>query len=485
MPKIALRPGLVALDAQEETAFENQTATIPPFDPEFYDDRSNWTNVYDPEQTDSDFMCQYTPENETELAIASGIADFILTPVEKADKSCSFEGADVTDFGYLGPSIPSQEPSFQAQNDEERQALKTAQFSNSELNEPIFIRGPSLTTNRHIDAIKPLLRRPEVGVICIVRFDPNLAALHSALPGIAKVSDQNYFLLHLHYKYLVYAARALRWTSSISYDKLKQGLDDVCQVIDRQVPHNLQVTIYPQGTFTITAKPALQRDNLLSGIFGHASKEPELDELTRKLADLKMTQERLPQYVYHLFWDTESTTSSFHTTFKTTYKDQFDIARIRTLQSVSEKDLVDVVTFNSSYGVICGRDICIAVYRDEKWYTPAFTEGAMCDPMRYVLLAAGLIVEAPIKAYDIQEHEEVIVFNASIGVLRGVFMNAPPAAPLKRRKKLTKPHTLERRTASKIISDQQNAFKQSKMTEQLPGKTQHKNKIPGTQVLKF
>lgn len=476
MPKIALRPELLALDAPEESVFESPPITPP--DSNLFNEHLHWETNIEPGLHDSDFASRYSSESETEIQFVNRVTEFILTPIEKADKIYSLDSADVVDFEYLNPNYPNEESKFQPQNEEERQVWKTAQFSNSELNQPIFHGSSSTKTIQHIESIKPLLRRPEAGVVTAVRFDPKLSALHEAVPGIAKASDQNYFLLHLHHKYLTYAAKVLRWTSGLSYERLKQGLDDVCKAIDATLPHILTVTIYPQGTFTITAKPALERKNLLSGLFGHGIEKSGHDVLSRDV-------EKSPQHIYHLYWDTGFTTISFNTSFKTTFKEQYDRARLRSTQRVNERDLVDIVTFNSSYGVISGCDVCIAIYREDKWYTPVFSDGAMCDPMRYMLLAAGLIVEAPLRAYDIQRNEEVIVFNSSIGILRGIIMSEPPENPQKKRKRPNKPRTFERRSTSKIISDQRDAHLQSKMTERLPGKTQHKNKIPGTQILKF
>lgn len=447
-----------------------------------------------------------SPLEGEESGVLSPLAaeGFVLYPFEKTDKFCSSVNEVSKKFSDIGlysdrkwsfdynmstlflPAGHFENVLMYADEARNRPVFSTA-LSSLALEDSIFGAETPQNSPANCRVMREaIMRRPEIGVVTNIRYEPTLSRLHAALPGLAKLSEKLFFLFKLHHAYLTYAAKCLRWRFTVSYRRLLSSLDDVLAEIDAKLPHKLQVTIYPQGTFTIIAEKTVHRDNLLSGIFSQELINPSrLTDKMLKLAELSLPHNSASQPVYQLYWDTHSSTIGYHTTFRTTYSGDFEEALNRVECHAAEGVLTDVVGYSSGYEVINGYCICIAIFRDEKWYTPSFDGGACCDPMRSMLLSSGLIREAPIHVHDLLCGEEVLVFGSEVGVLRGVFANQPPPLPPQKRLRKRKRRAPERRSTTKMYSDQQNAHLQSRMTQNLPGNNRNKTKIPGTQILKL
>lgn len=134
--------------------------------------------------------------------------------------------------------------------------------------------------------------------------------------------------------------------------------------------------------------------------------------------------------VWNVFVDTQSTTVSPFTTFKTTYRDHYNAARERLKGMASgygQGAQNEILVYNDANQLMEGSITSVAVikHKDDdatkiRFVTPPLATGCLCGTMRYYLLKQRLIDEYPIDVRDLKEGDKVILFNGVMGCVKGI-----------------------------------------------------------------
>lgn len=123
--------------------------------------------------------------------------------------------------------------------------------------------------------------------------------------------------------------------------------------------------------------------------------------------------------MYDVYVDRTPVFASPFTSFKTTNRTVYDEARKRALPGKSS--LEEVILINTAKQVMEGSIFNLAVeLSDGTFVTPGLRSGCHCGVTRYALLAAGLIRESTIMVDELLLGHEILMFNAIVGVIRGV-----------------------------------------------------------------
>ncbi|GAV53827.1 hypothetical protein ZYGR_0AK03290 [Zygosaccharomyces rouxii] len=132
---------------------------------------------------------------------------------------------------------------------------------------------------------------------------------------------------------------------------------------------------------------------------------------------------------WDVFVDTEPTKISPFTTFKTTYRQPYSVARQRMTQ-LAEKygtnKKCEILVYNDTFQLMEGSISSVAIirYKEDdptqfRFITPALASGCLCGTMRRYLLKKGLVDEHPIDVRDLFDGEQVILLNGVMGCVKG------------------------------------------------------------------
>lgn len=84
------------------------------------------------------------------------------------------------------------------------------------------------------------------------------------------------------------------------------------------------------------------------------------------------------------------------------------------------------IMYNPMHQVMSSGIWVLCFFRDGKWYTPHVSSGSRCDPLRMILLEAGLIEEAVIRVQGLEPDEDLLLISSAYGIQRArLFGEAP------------------------------------------------------------
>lgn len=139
------------------------------------------------------------------------------------------------------------------------------------------------------------------------------------------------------------------------------------------------------------------------------------------------------------------------------------------------------VMYNPMHQVMSSGIWVLCFFRDGKWYTPHVSTGSRCDPLRMVLLEAGLIEEAVIRIQGLEQDEDILLISSAYGIHRArLFGEAPEELYKYTRNRKPKPK-MKTGGRQKSISAAQAELTSLSLTPEAPlGR-----KIPNTNVFKI
>ncbi|PLB53763.1 hypothetical protein P170DRAFT_346133 [Aspergillus steynii IBT 23096] len=255
-------------------------------------------------------------------------------------------------------------------------------------------------------------------IISTLRYDP-------ALPNVLRASPSEsypdtlctpYYLLPYHQDRLLSAAQCFKWQAAIEFlekdrDQFLQFLDTF--IPDKTKPWRLRIVIDQHGVGTVEANPTTTID--LSGL-------------------LVPSETNTSSSPWRVYVDTQPTTPSAFTTHKTTARDDYTSARLRSgIQSPQEQAEVLVV---NPQGEIMEGSITTPYFRRKEsvsetddragqaigpdWITPPLSSGGNAGTTRRYALAQGFCTEKIIRATDLIDGEECWLSNGARGFIRGI-----------------------------------------------------------------
>lgn len=212
------------------------------------------------------------------------------------------------------------------------------------------------------------------------------------------IPEEAFFLLGLHVARLKFTINFFDWDLEAPYDFVLQELRKTVAALDPSLPYKLRLLISKEGDFTIESHSVAIRPDLFSGLDPWCTTESPL---------------------YTVYVDSESTMISPFTSFKTTKRDHYNAARARSLPGI-DPGLEEVLLYNTKDEITEGSITNIAFLRNDNWVTPFLPSGCLCGVTRHYLIKQEIISEGKILLKDVKDGEHILLFNAIIGVCKGV-----------------------------------------------------------------
>ncbi|AAS54820.1 AGR330Wp [Eremothecium gossypii ATCC 10895] len=135
---------------------------------------------------------------------------------------------------------------------------------------------------------------------------------------------------------------------------------------------------------------------------------------------------------WQVWVDSQPVVISPFTTFKTTRRQHYNDARTRVMQAagMDKMEKTEVLVYNDAFQLMEGSITSVAVKKyiaanEYRYVTPFLASGCLCGVMRHFLLQKGLVQEDTIDVRHLKEGDEVLLFNAVMGCVKGVIRHSP------------------------------------------------------------
>lgn len=229
--------------------------------------------------------------------------------------------------------------------------------------------------------------------------------------GPIEVPEDSFFLLGLHIARLNFAIEFFEWTDvTVPYDFILKELQTEIASLNPYLPYKLRLLVRKNGDYEIQSSVAAHRADLFSGLDPRGS-----------------AAQSGP--IYDVYVDPEPTMISPFTSFKTTNRAHYNAARQRMLPGLNPHGYEEVLLHNTKNEVTEGSITNVAFLRKDKWVTPLLPSGCLCGVTRHYLIKQDIITEGKILLSDVKDGEHILLFNAIIGVAKGIIrFNRPTNA---------------------------------------------------------
>ncbi|PWY75133.1 D-aminoacid aminotransferase-like PLP-dependent enzyme [Aspergillus heteromorphus CBS 117.55] len=254
---------------------------------------------------------------------------------------------------------------------------------------------------------------PDFKIISSLRYDPTLPAVlaQRAADFYPDPLKTPYYLLPYHQERLRNAATCFGWDSAVTF--LKQDLSQFVRFLDSFIPDNtkpwrLRIVIDSTGTCDVEVSLTTSMDplNLLIPSESNSS----------------------PSNTWRVYVDPERLAPSALTTHKTTARDFYNAARLRS-GIASPLEQAEVLLVNPA-GEIMEGSITTVYFRRRnttgggdgagaQWVTPPLSCGGNAGTTRHYALAQGFCTEQVVAAADLVDGEECWLSNGVRGFIRG------------------------------------------------------------------
>ncbi|CAI5756393.1 unnamed protein product [Candida verbasci] len=284
-------------------------------------------------------------------------------------------------------------------------------------------------------------------ILSTIRFDPNLSTIPPFL--IDDLTIENFFLLNEHVERLrftlqYFTKERFEITTEIVFKQLVEAFKSLNKLVF--VPYKIRCLTNLNGDCKFEFHEITNRLNLLNGLFPNVSngdckfKYHEITDRLNLLNSLfpnvvnefdflnELQLENDQDEIWDIYINNDCTMISPFTSFKTTNRDHYNTARQLLPNKKPGKE--EVLLYNPQYNLMEGSITNIAVKRFDNWITPMLSSGCLCGVMRHFLLRKNFIQEDIINICSLQPGEEVLLFNAIIGVVKGRIVENHMAEPL-------------------------------------------------------
>ncbi|KAH6652972.1 aminotransferase [Truncatella angustata] len=267
-----------------------------------------------------------------------------------------------------------------------------------------------------------------------IRYDPVLLEAQS-LKSLS-INDWNrrtaspWYMLDYHRDRMLRAATHFGWERAIAKIEGPEGLNALEHFLSRVTqeaglrPHRVKILLYEDGKLDLQYSPIPQKN--LGALF--PSHLPALGSDTNDSVDTGNSQESTPprELTYDILIDSDATSPSEFTHYKTTSREMYDDARRR--HQLSLTDLKEVLLVNSNDGSIMeGSFTTPYFWRNGRWVTPPVSKefregrgsGGNDGTSRRWALERGIAVEETVHADSLQNDEQVWLSTGVRGFVFG------------------------------------------------------------------
>ncbi|KKK18242.1 hypothetical protein P175DRAFT_0502028 [Aspergillus ochraceoroseus IBT 24754] len=247
-------------------------------------------------------------------------------------------------------------------------------------------------------------------IISSLRYDPALPPVLAERGVDASHDSLNspYYLLPYHQDRLRNAAANFDWKDALNF--LQQDTEQFSRFLDTFIPDKakpwrVRIVVDRSGDCKVEVNPAapIQPQTLFIPFLPRTTSNP-----------------------WRVYIDTESTTPSAFTTHKTTARDFYTAARLRS-GIISPQDDAEVLLVNPR-GEIMEGSITTPFFKRRgdnlehnaaEWITPPLASGGNAGTTRRYALVQGFCTEQTIAATDLVEGEECLLSNGVRGFIYG------------------------------------------------------------------
>ncbi|KAI2473293.1 aminotransferase [Annulohypoxylon bovei var. microspora] len=262
-----------------------------------------------------------------------------------------------------------------------------------------------------------------------IRYDPELLkAPDLGFTNIGWNSESSpFYMLDFHRDRMLKAAIHWGWTAAITSISGKEGLENLqnflwgvtSDVVNG--PHRLMITLARDGSlgYDISPLPGTHLNNLHPEYLPSHSSDSEFS------ASVKEAKVLIRDPVYDIFLDSQETSKSEFTHYKTTFRDMYNDARRRA--QVNPGDKKEVLLVNDDGHIMEGTISTPYFWRGGKWVTPPVPRefnafhgsGGNDGTTRRWALQRNLATEEVIIANSLMDGEECWISNGLRGFICG------------------------------------------------------------------
>jgi 4-amino-4-deoxychorismate lyase len=267
-----------------------------------------------------------------------------------------------------------------------------------------------------------------------LRFDVLL--LQSPANSALSTSPSPFYMLPYHRDRMLKAATHFGWSVAAKRIGGSEGLQHLLQKLEASIdiksstPLRVRTVLHHDGNITVEANetPMVPLANLFPTRIPAPAPKLEVSLLTGGATMLgdgdtlpAGTEQGIP--VQTQTWivaaDPEKITPSPFTTYKTTYRDMYAVARARAgIQSMTEPREVLLISDTCSE-IMEGSLTSVFFWRGGRWVTPPVSSGGQAGTTRRWLLENGLCDEEVVSSNSLVDGEECWLSNGVRGLIWG------------------------------------------------------------------
>ncbi|KAI1207121.1 aminotransferase [Annulohypoxylon truncatum] len=264
-----------------------------------------------------------------------------------------------------------------------------------------------------------------------IRYDPELLKVPSL--GFTNVGwnskSSPFHMLDFHRDRMLRAAIYWDWTAAIASISGQEGLENLERFLQGATkdlvngPHRLMITLARDGSlgYEISSLPATHLNNLYPEYLPNQS----FDSDSNISVTVRGGKVPIKDPMYDIFVDSQRTTKSEFTHYKTTFRDMYNDARNRA--KVNPGDKKEVLLLNEDGYIMEGSISTPYFWRNGKWVTPpvprkfdAFQgSGGNDGTTRRWALERHLAAEETVLADSLVDGEECWISNGLRGFICG------------------------------------------------------------------
>lgn len=248
----------------------------------------------------------------------------------------------------------------------------------------------------------------------------NIDLLHVFRRRFAYLSD-HYRRIKLSFDYFKWNFEYSQWdilTQLIKSLPTKENTNDVNSIMEELLNerncYKMRVLFLKNGELRIEA---------------HSIPSPPSNWIRGQYFENVMLKGFLPlsEAKWNIFIDSEPLEVSPFTYFKTTNRNHYTSARNRMTKfakTIDNSRSNEILLYNNQYQLLEGSITNVAViekdeYNNTIYITPKLEVGCLCGVMRNYLLKNGLITEGTIDIRSLQDGDDILIFNAIMGCVKG------------------------------------------------------------------
>lgn len=260
-----------------------------------------------------------------------------------------------------------------------------------------------------VDMINREFAVPEsLQIFTTLRYDPSLS---KQCAGNVELDESCIYSLNDHIAKLNRSARYFQIDAHISKETILDGISAAFSHngMDNSIPHRVKVSIALDGSMHVEMAPLPETHRLNTEIPQYASFQESTLSIPKYLH---------PWSGWYAHLDSQPSSVSPYTSFKTNIRDTYNAARRR--RSITVGDRREVILYDGSGYLLEGSITSIACWREKDsqyaWVTPHLGRGCMDGIMRRKFIDTREIIQGDIEVGSLMDGEIILLMNALMGV---------------------------------------------------------------------